>query len=62
MSPAVLFMIQIDATMKAFFYDAPEFNQAADFIFYRCTQRPVMARQPFVLADSATTACAIFRL
>jgi hypothetical protein len=55
-------MIQIDATMKAFFYDAPEFNQAADFIFYRCAQRPVMARQPFVLADSATTACAIFRL
>jgi hypothetical protein len=29
--------------MKAFFYNAPEFNQAADFMFYRRAQFLVMA-------------------
>jgi hypothetical protein len=62
MSPAVQFMIQIDTTMKAFFYNASEFNQAADFMFYRCAQFLVMAWQPFIPADASATACAVFRL
>jgi hypothetical protein len=44
MSPVVLFVIQFDTAMKAFFNNAPEFNQTADFMFNRCAQLLVMAR------------------
>jgi hypothetical protein len=52
----------MDTTMKAFFDNASEFNQATDFMFYRCAQFLVMTWQPSVPADAATTACAVFRL